>query len=383
MKSYQLSIALVVMMFMVGLAQVPPAATQKESGQESAIQKAHAQDNDPAQREGKAPPAVKTRLAELRREIKEKNLKFTVGYTEAMDRKIEELAGTVLPPDLPQRASRQNEVAKQRVAEDKAAREAYKQKNPGKKLPEEVEQEEVQKEFMNMNPGAQMPAGDQAHASNWLAAPTAWDWRTRRRVTPVRDQMRCGSCWAFATVAAYESSYLIRNNLFAADASEQGVLSCSGAGTCAGGWWAYDYFIGKGNPTEAVFPYIATNGICKTGAPVTYRAVTYAYVIPSGGVPTVAQMKAALLRYGPLSITVYVSPAFMAYTGGVFNERHPSTSINHAITLIGWNDTKGAWLIKNSWGAWWGEKGYMWIAYNSNNVGTGAAWVMAKTNTYW
>ena len=381
MKSYRLLTVLAVMMLMVGLSQVPPASTQKASDDESAIQKAHAQDNDPTQREANAPPAVKSKLASLRQEIKEKNLTFTVGYTEAMDRKIEELAGTVKPPDLAQQASRQNEVAKQRVAEDNAARAAYKAKNPGKKLPEEEVQEEVQREFLNMNPGARMPAEDQAHASNLLAAPTAWDWRRPKRVTPVRDQKQCGSCWAFGTVAAYESSYLIRNNLLAADASEQGVVSCSGAGSCAGGWWAYDYFIGKGNPTEAVYPYTATNGTCRARAPVTYRAVTYGYVSPSGGIPTVLQMKAALMKYGPLSIAVYVSPAFGAYTGGVFNERATGAP-NHAVTLIGWNDAKKAWLIKNSWGTWWGEQGYMWIAYDSNSVGDGAAWVMAKSTAF-
>ena len=51
---------------------------------------------------------------------------------------------------------------------------------------------------------------------------------------------------------------------------------------------------------------------------------------------------------------------------------------NHAIALIGWDDTKGAWLLRNSWGTDWGMGGYMWIKYNSNNVGRRAAWVKAK-----
>ncbi|MGB7925717.1 MAG: C1 family peptidase [Pyrinomonadaceae bacterium] len=380
MKSYRLFAILAALLLAVALAQVPPAATQKESAQESATQKG---ETDLVQRENNARPEVKTKLAELRRDIKEKNLKFTVGYTDAVDRKLEELAGAVVPPDLPQQARKQNEVAMQKVAEDTAAREAFKKKNPGKKLPEEVVQEEVQNEFMNLNPGAKMPAEDQAHASRLpLAPPSMWDWRTRKKVTPVRDQRQCGSCWAFTTVAVYESSHLIRNNLTTADASEQGVVSCSGAGSCGGGWWAFNYFATKGDAAEATYPYMATNGVCNASAPATYRAVTSGYVIPSGGIPTVAQMKAALIKYGPLAITVYVSPAFMAYTGGVFNEHYPTASINHAITLIGWNDTKGAWLIKNSWGTGWGEKGYMWIAYDSNNVGTGASWVMAKAGAY-
>jgi cathepsin L len=371
MKSHRLFLALAVTLLTVGLVQVQPETTSSA-----------AQGRDPAQREKNASPEIKNKLAELRRNIKEKNLKFTVGYTEAMDDKIEDLAGTIEPPDLPQQASRQNEIARQRVAEDKAARDEFKKKNPGKKLPEEEVEDEVRNEFKRMNPGAKMPDEEQAHAGLQVAAATAWDWRTVKRVTPVRNQGRCGSCWAFGTVAAYESSYLIRNNLLAADASEQSVVSCSGAGTCGGGWWAFNYFIAKGDATEARYPYTATTGVCKTGIPVSYRAVTFGYVIPTGGKPTVAQMKAALVKYGPLAITVYVSPAFQAYTGGTFNEHYNTTNINHAITLVGWNDTKRAWLIKNSWGPYWGEGGYMWIDYTSNNVGKGASWVMATTSAY-
>ena len=72
----------------------------------------------------------------------------------------------------------------------------------------------------------------------------------------------------------------------------------------------------------------------------------------------------------------------------MFNEYDLST-VNHGVTLIGWDDSKvagdrkGAWLIKNSWGTGWGtaaggpERGYMWIAYGSNNIGYGAAWGIA------
>ena len=59
-------------------------------------------------------------------------------------------------------------------------------------------------------------------------------------------------------------------------------------------------------------------------------------------------------------------------------------TLNHAVTLIGWDDSKSAWLIKNSWGTGWGdtcgfgtERGYMWISYTSDNIGYAAAWVQA------
>jgi hypothetical protein len=99
----------------------------------------------------------------------------------------------------------------------------------------------------------------------------------------------------------------------------------------------------------------------------------------------VDRLKDALCKFGPLAVTVLATDAFQAYTGGdIFNEC-ASGDINHAVTLIGWDDDKQAWLIKNSWGTGWGdtcgygsERGYMWIAYGCNKIGAYAAWVYAQ-----
>jgi cathepsin L len=61
------------------------------------------------------------------------------------------------------------------------------------------------------------------------------------------------------------------------------------------------------------------------------------------------------------------------YTGGVLNRCKSRVNFtNHAIILCGWDDAKGAWLLKNSWGTGWGENGYMWIPYGCDKVGDGA-----------
>src|SRR5205823_4760917 len=135
------------------------------------------------------------------------------------------------------------------------------------------------------------------------------------------------------------------------DTSEQDILSCSGAGTCGGGWWmrAFNYAISTGVATEADYPYMATDSPCNASVSRPYRATAWGYVIPSGGIPSVNQVKQALCDHGPLSVGVFVTSAFQAYTGGVFNEQDTSHGINHAVTLVGWDDSKGAWLIKNSW----------------------------------
>jgi len=87
-------------------------------------------------------------------------------------------------------------------------------------------------------------------------------------------------------------------------------------------------------------------------------------------------LKKALCEYGPLAVAVAATPVFKAYKSGVFNE-NSNAGINHGVTLVGWDDSKEAWRIKNSWGTGWGEKGFMWIAYGCNQIGYAASWVQA------
>lgn len=308
-------------------------------------------------REAQATGDVKSRLTELRKTILAGKLTFEVGYTTALERRIEELAGTRAPEGLAEKAKVQNEKAERLLEADHLSREELFKARPGTKLPELL--------------------------LACRATRAAFDWRTPNKVTPVRNQGGCGSCWAFASLGAYEGSYAIRNNQLV-DAAEQDVLSCSGSGSCGGGWWAgvFDWLIRDGAATEASYPYTASDTACNASAANSYRAVAWGYVKPDASIPSVSEMKAALCAHGPLAVAVLVTPAFQAYTSGVFNEHAPGTSINHGVTLIGWSDAKKAWLIKNSWGPGWGLSGYMWIAYDSNNIGYGAAWVTARNRFY-
>ena len=89
---------------------------------------------------------------------------------------------------------------------------------------------------------------------------------------------------------------------------------------------------------------------------------------------TVRQIKEAICKYGPVYSTVYADSLFMGYNEGVFDVPTTKTT-NHAIVLLGWDDAKGAWLLRNSWGGDWGDKGYMWIKYDAANVGDYVYWV--------
>lgn len=109
-------------------------------------------------------------------------------------------------------------------------------------------------------------------------------------------------------------------------------------------------------------------------------ALTWDYVnsLPDK-LPSVEQLKTALIEHGPIAAPMVFDHCLLAYKSGVFNEK-TGDNISHVVLLIGWDDEKGAWLIKNSWGEEWGEKGFGWIKYGSNNIGQFAAWILADPN---
>jgi cathepsin L len=357
MKSYRVGVILATVLMVLGIVLAVSAQVQKEMKPTPAVKP---EVLDFKARELAAPPKIKMQLENLRKDIQTKNLKFQVGYTTALDFTIEQLAGTKAPADLAVRAPKQNAVAMKVLSIDLSKRDEFAKRNPGK-LPELV---------LMQAPG------------KCSATAKSFDWRNLNKVTPVRNQGGCGSCWAFTAMGAYEGSYLIRNNK-AIDTAEQQILNCTGAGSCGGGWWAgvFNYLAPTGTATEASYLYTANDKPCQAGIATPYHAITWGYVKDDGGIPTVSQLKQALCQYGPLAVAVRVTGAFQAYSGGVFNENAPG-NINHGVTLIGWDDDKGAWLIKNSWGTGWGMNGYMWIAYGSNKIGDGAAWVQAKNELY-
>jgi len=205
--------------------------------------------------------------------------------------------------------------------------------------------------------------------------------------TPVKNQGSCGSCWAFSTVGSFESS-ILKKTLVTKDLSEQYLISCNSDGwSCSGGWFGHNYHLNKkitsepaaGAVYESDFPYKAANVACGSPHVHNEKLISWKYVQSTNpySVPSVAAIKQAISTYGPISAAVCVGSNFQKYTSGVFstNESCGSGAVNHAIVLVGWDDTKQAWYLRNSWGANWGENGYMWIKYNTSNVGYAANYV--------
>jgi len=215
--------------------------------------------------------------------------------------------------------------------------------------------------------------------------PASFDWREITGCPPVRNQRSCGSCWAFSTVGALECAIRIKDGEDV-DLSEQWLVSCNQSGWgCDGGWFAHDYHMsetdkcgGTGAVMEEHFPYSATDEPCNCPYPHKYTIEDWTFIGEPYGVPSNAAMKQAIMDHGPISIAFHVGSAFQAYTGGIFTACGVG-AINHAVVLVGWDDTQGlegVWLLRNSWGPNWGEDGYMRIKYNCEGFGTGANYIV-------
>jgi hypothetical protein len=219
----------------------------------------------------------------------------------------------------------------------------------------------------------QKTAKFEAPLNSAVALPASFDWRTSG-LTDIRNQGSCGSCWAFSTTAVIDDLVKLKLGVIS-NAAEQYLVSCNTQGwSCNGGYFAHSMHVNPGAVTESEYPYTGTDSACKPGGlSHSYKLASWAYLpAPSSGIPSVADIKNAIYNYGPVSVAVYADSNFQAYRGGVFSSCVNTTSINHAVNLVGWDDENQAWIMRNSWGSGWGEQGYMRIKYNCSNIGYAA-----------
>jgi predicted secreted protein len=232
------------------------------------------------------------------------------------------------------------------------------------------------------------------------ALPTSFDWRAMGGVTPIKDQGACGSCWAFGTVCPLEANIKIKDGV-TVDLSEQFLVSCNVEPSmwgCDGGWWAHDYHWNKVAPgnseagavLESEFPYQASDVPCCGSCPYShpYKLSSWSCLGKTGTPPDcctgsilpINEIKEAIMTYGPISAGVCIGPDFQDYTGGIFEtDQYCWGGINHAVCLVGWDDTQGnngVWILRNSWREGWGENGYMRIGYGIASVGQCANYII-------
>jgi len=199
----------------------------------------------------------------------------------------------------------------------------------------------------------------------------AKDWRTKGAVTAVKDQGNCGSCWAFSTTGSTESAIAVSGGALVS-LSEQELVDCAGAQGnmgCNGGLmdYGFEFIIKNGICSEADYPYTAADGTCTKENCDSVASISSYKDVTSGS--EAALMEA--INKQPVSIAIEADQSsFQFYKSGVMSDAC-GDALDHGVLLVGYGTDAGAdyWLVKNSWGASWGEAGYIRLARDINQCG--------------
>ncbi len=220
--------------------------------------------------------------------------------------------------------------------------------------------------------------------------PPTWDSRSQGWVGPIKDQQQCGSCWDFSGTGIIEIAY----NKAGSPASpfvlsEEYTLSCCDNGGCAGddNTTVLDYAKNNGLPLQSDYgspygPYPDSN---KCSVPACawspsmrmFKIGDWGFAESSPSIQSIASpasIKAAIMNYGAVGSGIAADDEFEGIQRGTVFQDTGYNQIDHDIILVGWDDSKGAWILRNSWGIDWADQGYCWIAYGANGVGTEAVW---------
>merc|ERR1711992_457853 len=216
------------------------------------------------------------------------------------------------------------------------------------------------------NPSSQVDVSD---------LPAEVDWVKKGYVTPIKNQQQCGSCWAFSATGSMEGAHFKATGKLVS-LSEQNLVDCSRKEHnlgCMGGLMdnAFKYVIvNKGIDTEASYPYKAIDQkTCKFNATDIGATISNYTDIPRG---SEMDLQKASATVGPISVGIDASrPTFHFYKSGVYHDHKCSSKhLDHGVLVVGYGTEKNKdyWLVKNSWGASWGEKGYIKMARNKKNA---------------
>lgn len=190
------------------------------------------------------------------------------------------------------------------------------------------------------------------------------DWRTKNVVSKVKNQGGCGSCWAFSATESVESAYAIASGKPVLELAPQTYVNCvknpngcGGTGGCEGATMelAFNMTVQTGIALESTLPYAGSDQKC-----TSYKAAVKVTGYVKNPVNDAAALETAVAQKGPQSITVAAS-SWQLYGGGLFKgcsrKFFGNNVLDHGVQLVGY--TADYWIVRNSWGPGWGEKGYI------------------------
>jgi cathepsin B len=213
------------------------------------------------------------------------------------------------------------------------------------------------------------------------SAPASFDARTAwpACVHQIRDQAHCGSCWAFAASEVLSDRFCIasggRTNVIL---SPQDLVSCDASDYgCQGGYLdhSWSYLVNTGIVADDCLPYSSGGGAvaaCPSsggfrctgrGSNKKYKASSYTKFT------SIEQVKGELVANGPVETAFDVYDDFMSYSGGIYVKRSSNFIGGHAVKIVGYGNSNGTnyWIVANSWGSAWGERGFFRFAFGQCN----------------
>lgn len=211
--------------------------------------------------------------------------------------------------------------------------------------------------------------GCKSFSSSASGAPSSIDWRNKGAVTSVKDQGQCGSCWTFSSTGAVEGAWAIAKGQLI-DLAEQELVDCAtgiayGSHGCSGGQMegAFKFIIENGQCALSSYPYTAKDGSCQKCSAVAHIS-SCSDVKPNDQI----SLKAAVAQQ-PVSIAIEADTRyFQSYSSGILTSTSCGTNLDHGVLIVGYGSENGQdyWMVKNSWGTSWGDKGYVKIARSSS-----------------
>jgi len=191
------------------------------------------------------------------------------------------------------------------------------------------------------------------------------DWFAKGKCTPIKNQGSCGSCWAFSATEAIESAILMAGKPSVELGAPQMIVDCdSNENGCGGGDGreAMNWLIAQGGQDlESCYPYTGQNGNCQSSQCTPTNKIS--------SVTPIDQDEASIykaLTTSPLAICCDAS-AWQNYNGGVLQGSDCGDNVDHEIQLTGYSTSQGGyWVVRNSWGADWGENGFIFLQYGAN-----------------
>ena len=223
------------------------------------------------------------------------------------------------------------------------------------------------------------PSNDifEGRSLNLRSLPLSWDWRSAGVTTPVKDQSSCGSCWGFSATETVETTWAIKSGELKV-LSPQQLVDCSKLNSgCNGGLQsrAYSYLQKTPQCLESSYPYTAKDGTCHSCKGEVPLLSGY-NSIKAGDESSMGQ--AVLIT--SLAIAIQADQKqFQMYSSGV-TDFDCGKNLDHAVTIEGYGNENGKdyWLVRNSWGTSWGDKGYIKMARGKDLCGLSQSVVYPK-----